>query len=87
MESRIRQMQLERDRMRIAWRFGAAAACIALAGSVWLTRAPSPAQAAPPWMEIAAATDTDPAVEQANSPVAQWSLASAWSPDGAESGH
>jgi hypothetical protein len=66
--------------MRIVWRCAAAAACIVLAGSVWLSQAPRPAEAAPPWMEIAAATDADPAVQQTDSPAAQWYLASAWTP-------
>jgi hypothetical protein len=76
----MQRSRAERERMRIVWRFAAAAACIVVAGSVWLSQTPKPAEAAPPWMEIAAATDTDPAVQQTDSPAAQWYLASAWTP-------
>ncbi len=80
MEEVMRRSRVERDRMRLVWRCGAAAACIVVAGSLWLLQTPKPAEAAPPWMEIAAATDTDPAIRQAGSPAAQWYLASAWTP-------
>jgi anti-sigma factor RsiW len=79
-EELIRRGHSERERMRMVWRCAAAAACIVLAGSVWLSQTPRPAEAAPPWMDIAAATDADPAVRQTDSPAAQWYLASAWTP-------
>src|SRR5438067_2473802 len=59
LESVIRQ---ERDQsvVRIARIFSALAACIVVAGSLWLTRIhDKPAQAAPPWTDVAFATDSD----------------------------
>jgi anti-sigma factor RsiW len=82
-EELIRGGRGERERMRIVWRCAAAAACIVLAGSVWLSQTPKPAEAAPPWLEITAVTDADPAIRQASSPAAQWYLASAWTPSDA----
>lgn len=78
-EELMRRRRLEQQQqMRMAWRWGAAAACVALVGSLWMSRMSRPAEAAPPWVGMAAAMDSDSAARQADSPAAQWYLASAW---------
>ncbi len=76
--------------VRIAWAMSALAACIVLAGSVWMVhvkesslketpalQAREVAKDAPPWVEVAAITNSDPVIQQDATPAARWYLADA----------
>jgi anti-sigma factor RsiW len=76
---------VQRGLVRIAWAMSALAACIVLAGSVWMVhvkdvpvqQAREVPKEAPPWVTVAATGNSDPVIQQDSTPAAQWYLADA----------
>jgi anti-sigma factor RsiW len=73
-------LAMDRGLIRFGWTLSGIAASLLLVGSVWLMRVkevPMP-QAAPPWVGVSVAMDTDPNIRDASAtPAAQWYLADA----------
>ena len=65
--------------LRIARTLASVAACVLVAGSVWLSVGPerSNPKVAPPWTGVAINTETEAVLQDITTPAAQWYLADA----------
>ncbi len=70
---------MDQGLLRLGWGISGIAASVLVVGSLWLMKAQSTPEAAPPWVGVSAVAESaDPAVhEAATTPAAEWYLADA----------
>jgi hypothetical protein len=67
---------MEGGLMRTAWMLSGLAASVLVAGSLWLANSQEAPQAAPPWVEVSAASTS---LGRDTTPAAEWYLAGTFS--------